>query len=515
MSCLRMLCFGDNEHHQLGIHTTTDIKRRNIILSVMHPSQLMVAGSQLLVHDHNSFWGKEEQEQCKVHTINTTTLFNKQTIRKVVCGSYRTFFITDSYKVFCCGSNDFKNLPVSFSNNPNAMVDEDVSTPHKKYIECPTFCDLLTEDVVDIVCGYFYNIYIGRRTLTLLANGNNSFGQCSVGDSYQKSIARPLYVDLSNLKNTSKEIVQISCGTNHTLLLTNDKKVYVTGSPDGGKLGFDPNDSAQDMTEDFSVNRFKLLTAKKIDAKTIQVQAGANWSLFLTEDGGVYASGQSKLFVDAVYAPTLVTTVTPVSRIISGAEHAFFIFNDAVHNTSQMTGFGRFMEGQLGQRIPSARDKIDGTSMKDVPLPKELASNLADVSVGGYHTICISNNNDIYVTGSDIMNQLGYYLDEMRENPLSEPIVTNLTKLQRYYTYQDLNVSKLFNAKAVCGEVHTFIYFTSDKHNSVTAHFSIGFSSTFNDIDIISCNKSLKYQEIFPNNRHPLEGPTKKKKVNK
>lgn len=509
MSCLRMVCFGENEMNQLGIKTTTDFQRKNVILSVMHPSHCFLAGSQLIQHDHNSYWSKEEQVKCKVHTINTTSVFDGQTIRKVVCGNYRTFFITDSHKVFCCGLNDFGNLPVSES------VVTQVSKP-KKCVTKPTKCDLLMEDIVDISCGFFYNIFICRRSLAMYACGNNSYGQCSLSSNFEfeKSTKGPQPVDLSGLKATSKEIVKVSCGISHTLLLTNDKRVYVSGSIEGGKLGFEATDTTiQDIMLDTAIPNFILLNSKKIDSKTVQVEAGSNWSLFLTQDGKVFFSGQSKLFIDAVFTPTEVTTIKPVSSIISGPDHSFFVFRDGTD--SNIAGFGRFVEGQLGQKIPPTRDRIEGTSLKDITLPQELTQTLSQISVGGYHTVCTSSNNEVFVTGSNISNQLGFYEDTMRETNLCEPTLTTFNKLDSHYIYQDLNASKNFHAHTSCGGLHTFIYFTSDKINNVIAQFTEGLlpSSSFNDISITCQRKTYLYDEVFSPNSTPLEGPIKKKKI--
>ncbi|KAG2393703.1 hypothetical protein C9374_007234 [Naegleria lovaniensis] len=547
MSCLRMLCFGDNMDHQLGVHTSTDFARKNVILSAMHPSSLRMAGSQLIEHDHNSFWTREEQEKCKVHVMNTTKVFNGQTIRKVICASNRTFFITDSFKVYCCGLNDFNVLPVSgnttrttnaFENsnndghnittNSNPSNTTINNTSHfrlnqtknrKTHITTPTLCDLLEEDIVDISCGIFYNIFICRRTLTMYACGNNSYGQCSqpVEQGLQKSIRIPQLVDLSLLKPTSKEIIQVSCGFNHTLLLTNDKRVYISGSPENGKLGFDPTDNAvQDMLVDGVVSNLNLLSCKKLDSKTVQVEAGANWSLFLTQEGHVYFCGQSKLFVDQVFTPTIVTTVKPVSKIASGNYHGFFVFRDG-QTECGLAGFGRFIEGQLGQKIPISRDKIDGTSLKDVNIPSELVHAFETISVGDFHSVCTTTTNEVFVTGSNISNQLGFYEDNMRETSLSEPVLTRFTKLPRHYTYQDLNNSKNFRTRVSCGSLHTFIYFIpheNDNLNSVMAQFTMGLfaSSAFQDVDLICSRKTSKYDEIYPSTRHPNEGPTKKKK---
>ncbi|KAL9649033.1 hypothetical protein ABK040_008410 [Willaertia magna] len=482
MSCLRMVCFGDNQHHQLAIALPEYNKKRIPILSTA--SNRLEANSTNVFNETNSFLDlyNLEYAKSKVHFINTTSTFYYQTIKKVICGCFRTFFITDSHKVYCCGNNDFNNLPVRSNFN-------------KSFIEKPTFSDLLQhEDIIDISCGYFYNIFISRRPLVFYAIGNNSFGQCSLGSNLLlKSLNDVYLLDVSKLKNTSKECLQLSCGTTHSLLLTNDNRVYVCGSPDSGKLGITVNNNAggagagagaNNNDEEF-ITSFTLIDSKHLEGKTVSVQAGSNWSLFLTKDGSLYFCGTSKLFFDTILVPTICQTIQKVDKMVSSLEHAILLVKE--EERKKLVGFGRFVEGQLGQKIISNRERIEGTKMQDIPLDNEFIGKVVEIIVGAYHSLIINDSNELYVCGSNLANQLGYFEKEMKELPNSEPIVTKFTKLNRHYLLQDLNSSKNYQMQASCGELHTFVYFTSNQINNVIAQFSMGLTSnsSFDDISFV------------------------------
>ena len=82
-----------------------------------------------------------------------------------------------------------------------------------------------------------------------------------------------------------EEIIQVSCGGSHSLFLTSDRDVISCGNNHHGQCGFDPQECAQTSTP-FKVAAFDSVCVK-------QVSAGYEHSLFLSEDGKVYTSGSN------------------------------------------------------------------------------------------------------------------------------------------------------------------------------------------------------------------------------
>ena len=100
------------------------------------------------------------------------------------------------------------------------------------------------------------------------------------------------------------EVVQVSAGMKHSLLLTRDGKVYAAGHNQFGQCGFSPMDvtslpasagapaasSASSSSVFLSLSTFTRVSALKHE-RIVSVSAGQHHSLFVTADGRVLACG--------------------------------------------------------------------------------------------------------------------------------------------------------------------------------------------------------------------------------
>lgn len=98
-------------------------------------------------------------------------------------------------------------------------------------------------------CGSNFSIF-GTENNELYGVGSNTDGR--FGLNWNNGTANPQKIDFS----FSKVVKQISCGYNHTLLLTNEGQVYCTGSNEYGQLGLvDENGN-----KSANVNTFRVIT---------------------------------------------------------------------------------------------------------------------------------------------------------------------------------------------------------------------------------------------------------------
>ena len=100
------------------------------------------------------------------------------------------------------------------------------------------------------------------------------------------------------------EVVQVSAGMKHSLLLTRDGKVYAAGHNQFGQCGFSPMDitslsapttasttsSSSSASSFLSLSTFTRISSLKHD-RIVCVSAGQHHSLFVTADGRVLACG--------------------------------------------------------------------------------------------------------------------------------------------------------------------------------------------------------------------------------
>jgi alpha-tubulin suppressor-like RCC1 family protein len=109
--------------------------------------------------------------------------------------------------------------------------------------------------------------------------GRNESGQLGLPDLRRRNC--PTLVD--DLKD--RRIVGAALGRNHTLVLADDGCVLACGSNKSGQLG--TGGSGGDLVSDFRTVDISALG----DVKAVRVAAGADFSLILGDNGGVYSFG--------------------------------------------------------------------------------------------------------------------------------------------------------------------------------------------------------------------------------
>ena len=142
----------------------------------------------------------------------------------------------------------------------------------------------------------------------------------------------------------NKNIIQISAGGDFSLFLTEDNKAYATGHNNYGQLGIGNTNDKHKPTE--------INTSNISNKKIIQISAGKDFALFLTEDKKLYATG---------------------------------------HNNY----------GQLG---------IGNTDDKTTPVEVDISNLNSDIDkivATGEHFIVLTKNGNVYTTGRNDKWQLG------------------------------------------------------------------------------------------------------------
>uniref|UniRef100_A0A8D2KBH2 X-linked retinitis pigmentosa GTPase regulator n=1 Tax=Urocitellus parryii TaxID=9999 RepID=A0A8D2KBH2_UROPR len=248
--------------------------------------------------------------------------------------------------------------------------------------------------------------------------GSNNWGQLGLGS--KSTISKPTCV-----KALKPEKVKLAaCGRNHTLVSTEGGSVYAAGGNNEGQLGLG------DTEERNTFHRISFFTSQH---NIKQLSAGSNTSAALTEDGilfmwGDNSEGQIGLKnMSNVCVPHQVTIGKPISWISCGYYHSAFVTMDG-----ELYTFGEPENGKLGlpsqmlinHRIPQLVDKIP--------------EKVIQVACGGGHTVVLTEKT-VYTFGLGQFGQLGLgtFLFET-----SEPkVIANM---------KDQRVSDI-----ACGENHT------------------------------------------------------------
>ncbi|XP_056682229.1 X-linked retinitis pigmentosa GTPase regulator isoform X1 [Monodelphis domestica] len=216
--------------------------------------------------------------------------------------------------------------------------------------------------------------------------GSNNWGQLGLGS--KTTVNKPTCV-----KALKPEKVKIAaCGRNHTLVYTEEGKVYAAGGNSEGQLGL--GDTEERTT-------FQLVSFFTAQHKIKQLSAGSNTSAALTEDGVLFmwgdnSEGQIGLAEEAnVCVPSEVTIGKPISWISCGYYHSAFVTTEG-----ELYTFGEPENGKLG---------LSPEQLKNHRIPQlvlGIPGKVNQVACGGGHTVALTEE-EVYTFGLGQFGQLG------------------------------------------------------------------------------------------------------------
>jgi alpha-tubulin suppressor-like RCC1 family protein len=212
---------------------------------------------------------------------------------KISCGAYHSLALSESGDVYSWGHNYRGEL----GNNSTS----DESEPYR-------ITKLRFMKVLDIACGYNHSIAvtdIGK----CYSWGNNEFGQLGHGNNM--NAFEPFQVIFPS--NTA--IIKATCGTNHSLFLSSDRKIFACGLNHFGQIGNGTEDNQNIPVElQCSVN-FVDFHATIFD----------HISVARSEDGDCYMWGECGSEAKLIPGKTGYRSMNEVFSVYSKSKHAYKI----------------------------------------------------------------------------------------------------------------------------------------------------------------------------------------------
>uniref|UniRef100_A0A8C6YKM6 X-linked retinitis pigmentosa GTPase regulator n=1 Tax=Nothoprocta perdicaria TaxID=30464 RepID=A0A8C6YKM6_NOTPE len=239
---------------------------------------------------------------------------------------------------------------------------------------------------VHISCGDEHTaIVTGNGKLYMF--GSNNWGQLGLGS--KSTVSKPTCVKALKPEKTKLA----ACGRNHTLVYTEKGNVYAAGGNSEGQLGL--GDTEERTT-------FHLISFFTNQHKIKQLAAGSYTSAAITEDGQLFmwgdnSEGQIGLANEAsVCVPCQVVVGKPVSSVSCGYYHSALITGDG-----ELYTFGEPENGKLGLLPEQLKN-----SRVPQPVPGIL-ERVNKVACGGGHTVVLTER-DVYTFGLGQYGQLGH-----------------------------------------------------------------------------------------------------------
>ncbi|XP_013767854.1 E3 ISG15--protein ligase HERC5-like [Pundamilia nyererei] len=192
----------------------------------------------------------------------------------------------------------------------------------------------------------------------------------------------------------NKQVSQVTCGSQHTVVLTKDGQLYTWGQDSRGQLGLGTNEQYVN-----SPQHVRSLSAIPV----VQVAAGGEQSFALSVSGGVFSWGRNDCGQLGLGDTQDRHTPTPVHylnmkktvSISCGKDHTAALTKDGAVFT-----FGSGQYGQLGHN-----------SLQNEQRPRLVAelwgAKVTKVACGSYHTLVLTGSKKVYSFGCNEQGQLG------------------------------------------------------------------------------------------------------------
>ncbi len=222
--------------------------------------------------------------------------------------SNNVLIVTNDDKVFAFGNNNRGVLDFGHQQEVIELtINEDLS--HKQTID---FKNSYRHVIARTIDGRVY--CWGCNKYGVLGNGNNDFN---------------FYKPELNQYLSDKQIIDICCGSELTLVLTNSGEVYAWGKNSYGQIGNGRSGHNKYQLIPIKVNGFN-------DEKVIQISCGKWHSMALTESGRIFSWGSNKSRQLAhnsdkvVNKPSIVllSNEIPIKKISGGYEHSLLLSRD-------------------------------------------------------------------------------------------------------------------------------------------------------------------------------------------
>lgn len=264
--------------------------------------------------------------------------------------------------------------------------------------------------------------------------GDNSFGQVGTGDRTHRldpthipiNRAAPSSSSSSSSSASGLRVLEVSCGTEHTLARVSDGSSFSWGSGMLGRLGHRSDEDCEIPKE---------VTTLPRGVRVVQIETGEYNSAWLCQvDQQQMQQQKTGLEEYGDKDPMMDQTI---QLFISGA------------NEEGQCGIGNRIPQLTPAMVritPTTTSSSSSSSSSSVPSASSSLIHITRIAFGAKHGILLTSNGDAYAFGSHEFGQLGTKVTTPKSiYQLTPTPITSLAQLKQHAT------------EVVCGERHTHI----------------------------------------------------------
>ncbi len=245
--------------------------------------------------------------------------------------------------------------------------------------------------IVEISCGTHHTV-VRARNGALFAWGDNRSGQLGVGTT-DHDTTHPIKVDLTNC--TNPKMTAIACGSSHTLAISADGSVISWGKGGSGRLG---TGSIVDSGTPMAVNR--TTDGYQIGVAT-KVVGGWSHSVVVMQNGNALSWGCG---ADGRLGVGSYSDQRYPCRIVFFGEKSVQTKYDKMHPNASPSSF-EHVEDMFGTPTSSEAYNQPAYALAEREQPLNIKVKL--VAAGYSHTVFLTSTGNVFAAGSGISGQLG------------------------------------------------------------------------------------------------------------
>ena len=298
------------------------------------------------------------------------------TVKQISCGSGHTVILDQKGQVFTWGRGDDGRL----GHGDNGW----------KYV--PRAVEALTGKVItQVTCGSYHTAAVSASG-ELYTWGGGMYGKLGHGDENGHAVPR----HVAALRDV--QVVQVACGSRHTVVITRSMDVFSWGDKENGVSGHSSGE-----TDGYQYAPRIVAGLRDVNCK--QVAACGFHTAALSEAGEIYTWGEGKFgrlgHGSERNQPTPRAIQSPlagkvVAQVVCGGFHTA-----AITDAGELYTWGGGEHGQLGHG-----DKVN----KTVPwLVTALSKcSLVQITCGWSHTVALSSDGEVFTWGNGDHGKLGH-----------------------------------------------------------------------------------------------------------
>ncbi|XP_076831360.1 putative E3 ubiquitin-protein ligase HERC4 [Brachyhypopomus gauderio] len=341
-----MFCWGDASKGQLGIPCSNGNVSVPTFVNLFpeqvlyiscgeHHTLFLMLSGRVMSCGRNS---KGQLGRAKIKDTQLPVIEGLGGVAAIACGQEHSLALCESGQVFSWGGGGEGQL---------GTISSVAKSTKPGLIQIPS---PLPIPVVQVACGNFHSLALSKGG-EVFAWGQNKYGQLGLGRDVSSQPVPALVRAL-----TGVPVSQIAAGGAHTLALALPSQVFCCGANAAGQLGLKRTDEK---------GRFSMCVVPALRRLAVaSISCGAEHTAVLTKDGEVYTFGEGEHgqlghnSTDKELLPRKVKGIdAPAKEVTCGSHHTLILMESGL-----LLAFGRGVKGQA--KNGSMEDSLQPIELK-------------------------------------------------------------------------------------------------------------------------------------------------------